>query len=346
MSTIDVYDIANDKWYKQPTEDGPGQRTRGCAVVASASDYSSFNIFYYGGFDGISPTQAFSDEVWVLSLPSFTWTKINEGTSLHGRSGHKCFTPYPDQMMALGGYTPLAGSTISCLDKGPVVIFNLTSGEWMDKYDPAEFAAYGVHEKIHSKIGGDASGGATATAPDSGWATPALGEVFGESYDKDKIVTYYPYDPAASTDRPNLDNSDGKDQKSSGGGSGLPSWVAPVLGVVLGLVFVSACLVIFCLWRRRKIFRSRASEAGTEDTGMRIMTWMRGQQPDKAPTVTTSDESAKSPEMEEARYMDVGNLTPSAAGSMAPVPPASTEPAPVEMDDTQIAELAGEYLNP
>lgn len=335
MSTIDVYDVASNKWYKQPTKDGPGARTRGCAVVAPASDASSFNIFYYGGFDGIHPKDAFSDDVWVLSLPSFTWTKVNEGTSLHGRSGHKCFMPYPDQMMVIGGYTPLAGNTLSCLDKGPVVIFNVTSGEWMDSYDPADFGNYGVHEKIVSQIGGDASGGATATAPvPSGWATSALGKVFETSYNKDKITKYYPYAKASSTERPNLDPANNPDKGK--GGSGLPKWVAPVLGVVLGLMFVTGVLVIFCLWRRRKILSSRSSEAGTEDTGMRIMHWMRGQQVEKAATATTSEDSAKSPEMTESRI--TGDVTPSGAGTSTPVPP-----PPAEMADTQLVELAGKY---
>lgn len=331
MSTIDVYDVANDKWYQQPTQDGPSTRARGCAVVASASDYSSFNIFYYGGFDGVSPTQAFSDEVWVLSLPSFTWTKINEGKSIHGRAGHKCFKPYADQMMVLGGYTPLAGVSISCLDGGPVVLFNVSSGEWMDSYDPSKYADYGVHEKIQSQIGGNSAGGATATEPSDGWATSALGKVFETSYDKDKITAYYPYASATSTERPNITETPGGDSNNSGGGgSGLPKWVAPVLGVVLGLMLVTGAIVIFCLYRRRKIFRNRSSDAGTEDAGMRIISWMRGQPTEKAPTVTTSEDTPRSPDMEEARVV---GTTPSY--------PVATPPAPVEMADTQVAELAG-----
>ena len=335
MSTIDIYDIANDEWYSQPTENAPGARTRGCAVVASASDYSSFNIFYYGGFDGISPTKPFNDEVWALSLPSFTWTKINDGASLHARAGHKCFMPYPDQMMALGGYPSQPGTVPGCLDKGPVVMFNVSSGEWMDSYDPADYGSYGVHAKIQSQIGGDASGSATVTTPvPSGWATSGLSKVFETSYPKTKISSYYPYAKATSTERPNLP-SNAPDSKKKGG-SGLPKWVAPVIGVVLGLMFVTGCLVIFCLWRRRKIFSNRSSEAGTEDTGMRIISWMRGQQQvDKAPTVTTSEESAKSPEMEESRI--AGDVTPSGAGTSTPAPA-----PPAEMEDTQLVELAGE----
>lgn len=329
MKVIDIYDIANGTWYQQPTEDGPGTRTRGCAVVATASDSSSFNIYYYGGFDGIHVMEDFSDEVWVLSLPSFTWTKINSGTTDHARAGHKCFMPYPDQMMIFGGYPPKSSRFPDCLE-APIVLFNVSSGEWMDSYDPREYSEYSVPKKVQDKIGGDASGKATATEPSpSGWATPALAKVFETSYDIHKIKTYWPYSYASSTGRPDI-NDDGT-KHSGKGRSGLPSWVAPVLGVVLGLMFVTGIVVLFCLWRRRKYIRSRSSEEGTEDPGSRILSWIKGQPAEKAPTVTTSDDPPASPEISEVAKA-TGTTTPA-----APEPPAR----PAEMGDTQLVELAG-----
>ncbi|KAL6913381.1 hypothetical protein FSST1_011141 [Fusarium sambucinum] len=334
MQTIDIYDVENDKWYQQETKDGPGALTRGCAVVATATDRSSFNIFYYGGFDGINVKEAFSDDVWVLSLPSFTWVKINEGKSIHARAGHKCFMPYPDQMLVFGGYTPLAGTQITCLEKGPVVNFNVTSGEWLDSYDPGEYSDYGVHEKIQSEIGGDAAGGATVTAPAGGWTTSALKDIFDTEYDTKKIKEYWPYNKATSTGRPRLDNpSDGDEDQDGSGGSGLPKWVAPVLGVVLGLMLVTGILVVFCLWRRRRIFRNRNSDYGTEDPGSRIRSWIRGQHNEKAPTVTT-DETPVSPSTEMASTAQVVGLSPSPVGT-----PANTS-SPAEVADTQIHEMA------
>lgn len=333
MRDIDIYDIANDKWYKQPTEDGPSTRARGCAVVATASDSSSFNIYYYGGFDGIHPTEPFYDNVWVLSLPSFTWTELNEGKALHARAGHKCFSPYPDQMLVFGGYTSQPGEVQSCLLDGPLLNFNTTSGEWMDSYDPQEHGEYGVPDKVQAAIGGDASGGATATTPvASGWATKALAEVFATPYDTDKITTYYPYAAAATeTSRPEVPDDGNGDKDKKGGG--LPGWVAPVLGVVLGLILLTSIIVIFCLWRRRKILKNHPSEPGTEDAGMRILSWMRGQQPnEKAPTVTSSDETPGSPEMYQTRA--IGSTTSGFVNT----------PSRFEMADTQLAELGGEFL--
>jgi len=311
MQNIDIYDIAGDKWYKQQTEGGPGARTRGCAVVATASDASSFNIYYYGGFDGINPQDDFHDDVWVLSLPSFTWTQLNKGKSDHGRAGHRCVMPYPDQMLVVGGYTPMRSGPRSCLDGGVLQFFNLTSGDWMESYHPSDHSDYGVPDLVVEKIGGDATGGATRNSPSpDGWTDDDLADVFGQEYNISKIETFYPY-PAieSSTGRPEVPgDDDGEDGGGGGGGGGgLPSWVAPVLGVVLGLMVLTGALVVFFLWRRRKIFQSSqgagSSDASTEDPGKRIRQWMRGQQPsqqpiEKAPTVTTSEETAAaSPEM-------------------------------------------------
>lgn len=332
MSTIDIYDIANDDWYRQETGgEGPGQRARGCAVVAPAQDYSSFNIYYYGGHDGLSLTDAFYDSVWVLSLPSFTWTELNEGESEHGRAGHKCVMPYPDQMMVIGGDNPRPGSggVIGCLNPGPIVMLNLTSGEWMNSYHPDEHADYAVPSAVLEKIGGDPTGGATMTTPSpSGWDNDDLGGVFSSTYDTSKLSTFGPYKAAATeSDRPDLPDDDDED---NGSGGRLPKWVAPVLGVILGLMLVTGAIVVFCLWRRRKsVFKNRSSDYGTEDPGNRIISWIKGQPTEKAPTVTTSDDTPMSPEM-----MDVKAVP---AVSSPSSPPATT----VEAAGTPIAELDG-----
>lgn len=349
MKVIDVYDIAGDKWYKQPTEDGPGPLTRGCAVVAVASDRSSFNIYYYGGFDGVNFDEPYSDEVWVLSLPSFTWTKVNEGKSLHARAGHRCFKPYDDQMMVFGGDTSRDGSSIKCLDGGPIVTFNLSSAEWMDEYHPDKYDDYAVPTKVSDKIGGDGAGAATMVQPSPSWATRALGEVFGESYDMKKITTWGPYNATESTDRPTLPNDE--DDDGGGGGGGLPSWVAPVLGVIIGLIVLITALVLFCLWKRRGLFKNRSTGSSTEDGRKRIMTWMRGHQAgqpgEKAVTMTTTEETPGSPNM-----VAVHGLTPQQRldSFMAGTTTATTTPGlelppnRYEVADTQVAELHGKTL--
>ncbi|KAH8884777.1 hypothetical protein GQ53DRAFT_770595 [Thozetella sp. PMI_491] len=337
MSNIDIYDIASKKWYQQSTSMGPSTaRTRGCAVVAPAKDFTSFNIYYYGGYDGIDKSDSnYSDEVWVLSLPSFIWMRISQGTDLHARAGHKCAMPYPDQMMVVGGYT---SDGQSCVD-GFVQLYNLTSGEWLTSYDPAKYYDYGVPKMIYDKIGGTSTGGATQLTPTpSGWADDGLAKVFQSAYQTSKITHYYPYASTAPSNgtNPNV-------PVTSTGSGGLPSWAPIVLGVVLGLVFITCIAVGILFWRRRKYLRRGMSEAGTEDTnGHRIMSWMRGHPTEaKAPTVTT-DETPMSPEMESV------SIAYNLHQSPPPMEMADTQvAAPVELPDTsQPMELHNEALSP
>ncbi|KAI0387486.1 hypothetical protein F5Y04DRAFT_5244 [Hypomontagnella monticulosa] len=294
MHNIDIYDIASKKWYQQPADGAPPGLAMGCAVLGTAADYSSFNIYYYGGYDGLDLTTDFNDDVWILSLPSFMWMKVTSGRPGHGRAGHYCVTPYPDQMISIGGQRNFPGDQERCLDgdvPGIFQVYNMTSGRWQDSYDPNSWNNYGVPEMIHQMIGGDFSGGATMTTPSaSGWATTELAGVFATPYPTSKLTTYYPY---ASMGPGN--GTRGQTSGGGGGGGGTPSYLGPVLGVVLGLAFVTAIVVAIILYRKKKLFWARKKDGSeqTDEHGNRVWTWVKTQHDgkDPAPTITTSDET-------------------------------------------------------
>jgi len=336
MTTIDIYDVASGKWYRQGTSGGgPGQLTRGCAVVARAQDASSFNIYWYGGYDGLNRKQPLNDDVWVLSLPSFTWTKL-VSSKREGRAGHKCVMPYPDQMFVIGGYLGRFGNRVECLPE-TIRVFNLSSGEWMTRYDPAIWSNYTVPTAVREKIGGTGTGGATLTTPSpSGWADKELAKIFDTPYPTSKITTYYPYESLAPTDNTNPTIPVPTDSTSHDRDGGVPSYLPPVLGSVLGLVFLTMVAVLILLWRRRKLLRGAVSEAGTEETSRRrIRQWLRGQPTVvKTPTVTSSD------------YLPQSALdAESNVSSLPTLPPQMTI---AEMMDTEIkplVELPGMFFS-
>ncbi|KAG8425028.1 hypothetical protein J3458_001771 [Metarhizium acridum] len=331
MRTIDIYDIANKKWYQQPTEGGPGARTRGCAVVAPASDTSSFNIYYYGGYDGIHPKNDFSDEVWVLSLPSFSWTLLNKGVPVHGRSGHKCFKPYPDQMMVFGGYTPKSGSSFSCLDQGPVVVFNLTSGKWLDGYSPTKYSNYGVHEKIIAAVGGTISGGATVSSPvPSGWASKELGAVFSVAYDTKKLKQYWPYDSVSSPPPPPGATTSPPEQPVFQPDNHLLQIILPAVLVPIIISIGLGIALWYCCARRKKSTAVSSTDSTADESGLNIMTWVvRGPGAAKRSMMTESPqkpETGTSPDLEENSTFEP--MATDKAGTV-----------PQEMEDTQVSEL-------
>jgi hypothetical protein len=288
--------------------------------VASAQDGSSHNIYWYGGFDGIHPTQQFNDNVWILSIPSFMWMQVKPGTATHGRAGHKCVKPYPDQMLVIGGYSQLSGTSPKCLEDGIIQIFNLSSVEWIDSYDPSVWSNYTVPDMIVSMIGGSPTGGATATAPmPTGFSDSKLEAIFNTTYDTSKIVNWYPYATIAASTNSTPSSLPSPVVKSGGG---TPKYLGPVLGVVLGLFFITLVILAILLWRRRKYLKSNPSasqsEAGTLDNRHWVSNWLRTTPVDaKAPTVTTDD---------------------------TPMTPYEDAPYMPEVAGTQVHEMMGKFL--
>ncbi|EAW09099.1 uncharacterized protein ACLA_078480 [Aspergillus clavatus NRRL 1] len=261
METVSVYDVDSDKWYIQNTTgDIPPQLTKFCSVYASAADGSSHNIYIYGGFDGLSDASVPSDDVYVLSVPSFSWIKLYSGQSTHGRSGHKCVKPYPDQMLVLGG---LHIEATRCLDGGIIQVLNLNTGRFQDTYDPKKWSDYKVPDLVTAVIGGEADGGATKTSPDA-WTNSSLADVFATKYTK-TIKTWYPYNTTTVespiiTPVPNTK------------GSSFPGWAGAIIGVLLGLALIAAGFLFWCLRRRRKFRESQSTSH--ESTRSWILRWM------------------------------------------------------------------------
>ncbi|KAG9233866.1 hypothetical protein BJ875DRAFT_30869 [Amylocarpus encephaloides] len=188
MNIIDVFDIANSIWYKQSTSGTtPQMRVNPCAVVAAASDGTSFNVYLYGG-QNLLPfgSQIQTSDMWILTIPSFTWIQVDmDGQSIPpARAGHTC-TIWDGQMIVVGGYV---GKDISC-DSPGIYVFNATSLQWSTSFkalsggstssnsentDSSIFQGsygYGVPAPVQSIIGGGPAGGATATMPAVGSAT-------------------------------------------------------------------------------------------------------------------------------------------------------------------------------
>ncbi|GAB7360883.1 hypothetical protein MBLNU230_g0869t1 [Neophaeotheca triangularis] len=133
MNSIDVYDIATSAWYKQSTS-GPTPRIRvnPCAVVAAAPDGSSYNVYMFGG-QNLRPfrEQIQYDDMWILSIPSFTWIEVDQSDQSvpYGRSGHTC-NVWDGQMIMVGGHVE---EDLSCESPG-IYVFDLSSLQWQQRF--------------------------------------------------------------------------------------------------------------------------------------------------------------------------------------------------------------------
>jgi hypothetical protein len=282
MTSLPIYDIASQTWYMQNTSGTPpGQLTEFCSVVAAANDSSSFSVYIYGGYDGLNANDQPSDDVWILSIPSFTWIKAYSGASSHGRSAHRCVAPYPDQMFVIGG---VHQSQATCVD-GIIQVFNLNTLQFQDSYTPSTWSTYEVPEVVTAVIGGNAQGGSTKTAT---WSDPNLRDIFQTKYSQ-PVIQYYPYPVNTTSTTSPLPSA------TPVPNSGTKKWVAPVVGVICGLIGLTLLILAILLFRRRKLLQ-RNSIDGSSTSGHntnRIVRWVNGMpnpsEPKDDPSVTSAE---------------------------------------------------------
>ncbi len=186
LAHISVYDIGSGTWYQQSsTGDIPSWRYLGCSIVVSAPDQSSHSIYVFGGWGN---TAGGSDgNVYVLSIPSFRWIRVNIDSDLRAR--HHCGLIGNHTMLVVGGIKPngeiLQPNDTSGCDTSPMFaqglgIFSLNNHTWATNYVPSEGSLnYQVHESITKVIGGDTNGSASVQTPLGGFGQPALGNILG-----------------------------------------------------------------------------------------------------------------------------------------------------------------------
>jgi hypothetical protein len=263
MNVIDVYDIAASTWYKQSTSGPtPEIRVNPCAVALSAADGSSTQVYMYGG-QNLLPygEQIQYDDVWILTIPSFTWIKVDtsDQSTPPARAGHTCHV-WNSQMVVVGGYV---GQDLSC-DSPGIYVFNTSALAWQNDYftlsdedgdnlnrQPAQRkdasalqGSYGymVPAKVQSVIGGNAVGSATITAP----AQTPLGGPMATGSAITYTVTGSDGSVVTETSAPTTQTG------SSSSGSSGPNTGAIIAGVLAGVFGALAIYLGFCAWLYRK----------------------------------------------------------------------------------------------
>ena len=185
------------------------------------------------------PSTAGFDDVYILSLPSFTWIKMyppGNGTGEFPHHSLTCtVTTDLSQMFVIGGTFPLSDMCdtpeqwgMHNLDLGRQ---NPTGADWL-LYDPKK-KGYVVPKDISDEIGGGKEGAATKMTPEDGFDSPDLKILLSRT--------------ASSPKRePTRDIPDGDMGASLSRGEIAGIAVGSVAGVFL------IALTAFCLFRRRR----------------------------------------------------------------------------------------------
>jgi hypothetical protein len=238
FSTIKIYDVKSGNWYDQATSGiPPDARVTFCAV-ASHSD-SSMEIFIHGGFSGFT-TLAY-DDVWVLSLPSFSWYKADYTPGI-GRTLHTCDVANGN-MIVIGGTSNddswITGNDVtgtqSYKDPWPwgIGVFDMSRMEWASEFNP-NLGPYTTPVMVAAGIAANGSEPAS-------WGSDDLKKVFSHT-----ILTQSSSSPSGSS------SSSTSTSTSSTLSTGA------IAGIAIGAVALLLLGVLGLFFLRRHQRRSRA----------------------------------------------------------------------------------------
>ena len=273
MNVIDVYDIATSTWYKQSTSGRyPILRVNPCAVAASAPDGSSTNIYMYGGQNLIPyMNQTQYSDMWILSIPSFTWIDVDTSkqSTPPARVGHTC-NLYDGQIIVIGGYNTDINQQIC--DQPGFYVFDATNLTWTNSFRSMSGGTppqnpqnqqqaqqkdvqglsgsynYQVPAAVQSVIGGGATGGATLTTPVVSASAGPLATGKAITYTVQGTYTITGADGAVVTETGTTSSTTAPGKKGPSG----PNIGAIVGGVLAGFFFILACYLGFCAWVYRR----------------------------------------------------------------------------------------------
>ncbi|EXL65429.1 hypothetical protein FOPG_18346 [Fusarium oxysporum f. sp. conglutinans race 2 54008] len=262
MEQIFLYDIISNKWHVQVANGTvPEYRRKFCAGAVWAEDRSSYNIYLNAGlgFGGYG-----FDDVYILSLPSFTWIKSypldRNGTGEYPSHSLSCnIVNEGSQMLTIGGSFPKDNTCdveevwgVHNVDLGNQIKQNFKK-VWAG-YEPTLFG-YKVPGFVTSAIGGTKDGGATKVTPDAGFANHDIGTLLGmkATFSSRTRSNDGRTDPATATVNKNPSPK-----------SGLSHGAIVGIAVGVGVVLLAALVGLWLLIRKHKKKPNTQSVATTE----------------------------------------------------------------------------------
>ncbi|KAK8908496.1 hypothetical protein QC760_002871 [Botrytis cinerea] len=248
MDQINIFDInsayngGNGSWYTQQASGNiPPRRIDSCTVVATAPDNSSYNIYLYGGQDGGSVSY---DDVFVLSLPSFTWIQVYESVPGSPRFGHTCHLVGNRQMLTVGGAQKKYSSYCDWESSG-VAIYDMYALSWKSTfYHDAN--KYIVPENITDIIGGNSSGFAQLNRPSKDFTNANVASLFSKALLTTNTNTSSTTNTTGSTTaNSSATTSAASNNVSHGASTGVIA--GATIGVVVAVLIISSLVWV---WRR------------------------------------------------------------------------------------------------
>lgn len=138
----------------------------------------------YGGRSWDGKDNVVYDDIYILSIPSFTWTKVYQGSS--DLYAHNCHRANANTMITVGGARNFNYDRLPCDWKlKGVGVLDLSEITWGSVYDASD-NEYKVPSRVVTTIGGNRDGGATMRQPLNGFDDEGLALMLNGTYAKAK----------------------------------------------------------------------------------------------------------------------------------------------------------------
>ncbi|KAG0636096.1 hypothetical protein HOY80DRAFT_386830 [Tuber brumale] len=169
------YDLDNKNWINQSTtfynREVPVPRTRFCGQTVYSDETKTWELWIHGGML-MEPLGEAVPDAWILTMPSFIWTRVQIPESMARMRSHTC-NAVGSQLLILGGYPPSAQveQDAPC-DSELIKVLDMNAMTWSSHYAP------GTVYKTPELVRKNAEFHLGRVDPQSGWADDRLRDAF------------------------------------------------------------------------------------------------------------------------------------------------------------------------
>ncbi|CUS07228.1 unnamed protein product [Tuber aestivum] len=170
-----LYDLDGKKWINQSTTfykgEAPITRTRFCGQTVYSDETKTWELWVHGGML-MEPLGEAAPDAWVLTMPSFIWTRVEVPDSMVRMRSHTC-NAVGSQLLIIGGYPPSAQveKDAPC-DSELIKVLDMNQVTWSSHYTP------GTVYKTPEIVRKNAEFHLNRVDPHSGWADDSLRDAF------------------------------------------------------------------------------------------------------------------------------------------------------------------------
>ena len=256
FTTVSVYEPASNKWYQQSTTGNIPEPRKEFCTAGVASTNETYEIFLYAGWGGNLGSAATPyDEIFILTLPAFTWVKVDYPPK-SPRHALSCNAVGGSQIITIGGLDSASADAFSANVYQDVFntsdpfanglnIFDMSTLSFADKYtaNPPPYTQSALIASVYD------------SNPNTQYDDPALGSLMSQK-NFNSQTTGISGGSASGDNSTNSNPGPGLTPTSSGSGAGSDSnssssssntgaIAGGVVGGVVGLALLAAAVFYF-----------------------------------------------------------------------------------------------------